>query len=62
MNKKYEKITLITAIDSFGNMKGVSALDEILSVVREHGTEVTILDYENGIDLELKEVKEVSNE
>ena len=59
MSKKYEKITLITAIDSFGNMQGVSALDEILPILNKHLSEVTILDYENGIDLELKEVKEL---
>ncbi len=65
-NKKFEKITLITAIDTYGfpleNTQGTTALDEILSILHKHLSEVTIVDYGNTTDLELIERREETNE
>ena len=60
--KKYEKLTLITAVQTYWDnpkrSQEVSALDEIILLIEKHSQEVTILDY-SGTDLELKELPKI---
>lgn len=54
MSIKIEKIILITSIDNFGDSEGISALDEIVKQIGK-SKYVTLIDYENPIELQLKE-------
>ena len=63
MTKKFEKITLITCIDTYGSTvdAGMTALDELVSLISKHATEVTLIDYDNPVDYELVEkAKEIN--
>jgi hypothetical protein len=67
MTKKFEKITLITCIDTYGSpvvgsaADGMTALDELISLISKHATEVTLIDYDNPVEYELVEkAKEIN--
>ncbi len=57
MTKKFEKITLITCIDTYGSTvaAGMTALDELISLISKHATEVTLIDYDDPVEYELVE-------
>tara|TARA_R110000787_G_scaffold75576_1_gene167183 strand:- start:112 stop:312 length:201 start_codon:yes stop_codon:yes gene_type:complete len=59
MTIKIEKITLITAIDTYGgiNDEGISAIDEIIKQISK-SKDVTIIEYHNPIEMQLKEKHE----
>jgi two-component SAPR family response regulator len=55
MSIKIEKIILITSMDDYGlGSEGTSALDEIIKQIGK-SKYVTLIDYENPIELQLKE-------
>jgi predicted metal-dependent peptidase len=58
--KKFEKITLVTCIDTYGSTStaGMTALDELVQLITKHATEVTLIDYDNGVEYELVEKAE----
>ena len=47
MAKVFEKITLTTCIETYRDEKEshMSALDELISVIEKHCSEVTVIDY-----------------
>jgi len=61
MTKKFEKITLITCIDTYQVNEdcGMTALDELVDLISKHATEVTLIDYDNPVEYELK-AKEIN--
>jgi predicted metal-dependent peptidase len=56
MTKKFEKITLITCIDTYGSTvaAGMTALDELVDLIAKHATEVTLIDYDLEGEYELR--------
>ena len=47
--KKFERITLVTCIETFGgpcDTAMATALDELIDVINKHSVEVTLIDYE----------------
>jgi hypothetical protein len=55
MTKKFEKITLITCIDTFGSKHsdGMTALDALIPLIRDTLCDVTLLDYDIEGEYEL---------
>jgi hypothetical protein len=55
MAKKFEKITLITCIETYGSKHaaGMTALDELLPLIEEYSVEVTLIDYDIKDEYEL---------
>jgi hypothetical protein len=55
MTKKFEKITLITCIDTFGSKHaaGMTALDALIPLIDARATEVTLIDYDIEGEYEL---------
>ena len=52
MTKKFEKITLITCIDTY---VAPTALDELVYLLSKHATGVTLIDYDDPVEYELVE-------
>jgi hypothetical protein len=61
MTKLFEKITLTTCIETYRDEKEshISALDELISVIQGHCSEVTLIDYALEGNYELVKKKEV---
>jgi hypothetical protein len=63
---KFEKITLITATETYeddgSSVTSYCALDEIIPMIEKYGDLVTLISYSNGTDLELIERREETNE
>ena len=59
--KKFEKITLLTCIDTYGSTRtaGISALDELVGVISKHATEITLVDYDDPVEYALVKIEEV---
>jgi len=55
MTKKFEKITLITCIDTFGSKHsdGMTALDALIPLIRDTLCDVTLIDYDIEGEYEL---------
>jgi hypothetical protein len=55
MTKKFEKITLITCIDTFGSKHsaGMTALDALIPMIETISTDVTLIDYDIEGEYEL---------
>ena len=63
---KFERITLITATETYHDdpslSRGTTALDEIIPLIKKYGVDVNLISYENGNDLELIEGRGETNE
>jgi len=63
---KFERITLITATETYHDdpslSRGTTALDEIIPLIKKYGDSVSIISYINGTDLELIEGRGETNE
>ena len=62
MAKVFEKITLTTCIETYRDEEEshISALDELISVIEKHCSEVTLIDYAFEGNYELVKKKEVN--
>jgi len=62
MAKKFEKIILTTAIETYRDSdhpdaESMSALDELIPIIEKYASEVTVVDYEHGGDFTLTTIE-----
>jgi hypothetical protein len=64
MTKKFEKITLITCIDTFGSKlaPGMTALDELIPLIDKYCADVMLIDYDVAGNYELVEIADTREE